>query len=116
MQLVVDKLVHAVASFFSDEIEHTKYKIKELLSRQDVVSHAEIASMNCLHALLEYHVWRLCQKTFVYEFHKYRESLSYPVDPLSSKAFDRYVSSIDKELICNWFTKYDFLTIDEQIR
>ncbi|MBE3568786.1 MAG: type 2 lantipeptide synthetase LanM [Bacillales bacterium] len=109
MQLVVDKLVHAVASFFSDEIEHTKYKIKELLSRQDVVSHAEIASMNCLHALLEYHVWRLCQKTFVYEFHKYRESLSYPVDPLSSKAFDRYVSSIDKELICNWFTKYDFL-------
>lgn len=109
MQLVADKLVHAVESFFSDEIEHTNYKIKEVLSRQDVVSHAEIASMNCLHALLEYHVWRLCHKTFVYEFHKYRESLSYPADPLSSKIFDQYVSSIDKQLISNWFTKYDFL-------
>lgn len=109
MQLVADKLVHALESYFSDEIEHTNHKIKELLSRQDVVSHAEIASMNCLHALLEYHAWRLCHKTFVYEFHKFRESLFYPADPLSSKAFDRYVSSIDKELISNWFTKYDYL-------
>lgn len=109
MQLVADKLVDAVKSLFSDEIEHTNNQIKELLSKQDVVSHAEIATMNCLHALLEYHVWRLCQKTFVYEFHKYRENLSYPIDPSSSVAFDRYVSSIDKELISNWFTKYDCL-------
>lgn len=109
MQLVADKLVLAVESYFSDEIEHCNYKIKGLLSRQDVVSHAEIASMNCLHVLLKYHVWRLCQKTFVYEFHKYRESLAYPADPLSSNAFDRYVSSIDKELIRNWFSKYDCL-------
>lgn len=109
MQLAAHKIVLAVESYFSDELELTNYKIKELLSRQDVVSHAEIAATNCLHALLEYHVWRLCQKTFVYEFHKYRESLSYPADPSSSKAFDRYVSSIDKELISNWFTKYDCL-------
>ncbi|MFV9830543.1 hypothetical protein A4A36_10855 [Bacillus subtilis] len=109
MQLAAHKLAHAVESFFSDEIEHTNYNIKELLSRQDIVSHAEIAATNCLHALLDYHVWRLCQKTFVYEFHKYRESLSYPADPSSTKAFDRYVSSIDKELISKWFTKYDCL-------
>ena len=76
MQQVSDKLVQAVESFFSDEIEHTNYKIKELLSQQDVVSNAEIASMNCLHALLEYHVWRLCHKTLIYELHEYRESLS----------------------------------------
>lgn len=109
MQLAANKLVHAVESYFSDEIEHTNYKIKELLSQQDVVLHAEKASMDCLHALLEYHVWRLCQKTFVYEFHKYRESLSYPADPLSSKVFDRYVNSIDKEHLNRWFTKYDYL-------
>lgn len=109
MQQVADKLVHAVESYFSDEIQHTNYKIKELLSQQEVVSNAEIASMNCLHALLEYHVWRLCHKTFIYEFHEYRESLSYPADPLSSKIFDQYVSSIDKQLISSWFTKYDVL-------
>ena len=109
MQLVADKLVHAVESYFSDKIEQTNFKIKKLLSQQDVVTHADIASMNCLHTLLEYHVWRLCQKTFVYEFHKYRESISYPADPLSSKAFDRYVNSINKELISNWFKKYDCL-------
>ncbi|WP_079528018.1 type 2 lanthipeptide synthetase LanM [Halobacillus hunanensis] len=109
MQLVSERLVHAVESFFSDEIEKTNYKVKENLSRQDVVTHAEIASMDCLHTLLEFHVWRLCHKTFVYELHKYRESLSYPANPSSSKIFDRYVSLIDKELISNWFTKYDFL-------
>jgi type 2 lantibiotic biosynthesis protein LanM len=109
MQLVADKLVHAVESLFSDEIEHTNYKIKKYLSRQNVVSNGEIASMNCLHTLLEYHVWRLCHKTFVYEFHKYRESVSYPADPFSSKIFNQYVSSIDKELINDWFTKYDYL-------
>lgn len=59
MQLAAHKMVLAVESYFSDELELTNYKIKELLSRQDVVSHAEIAATNCLHALLEYHVWRL---------------------------------------------------------
>lgn len=109
MQIVADKLVHAVENFFSDEIEHTRKKVKELLSRQDAVTNAEKASMDSLHTLLEYHTWRLCHKTFVYEFHKYREDLSYPVDPSSSKAFDQFVSSIDEELIVNWFTKYDYL-------
>ncbi|KPN14193.1 hypothetical protein AKG37_08970 [Bacillus australimaris] len=109
MQLVADKLAHAVESLFADEIKYTNNKIKELLSSQDVVSHTEIAASDCLHTLLEYHVWRLCQKTFVYEFHKYRESLSYPADPLSSKIFDRYVNTIDKELISKWFAKYDCL-------
>ncbi|WP_249856680.1 type 2 lanthipeptide synthetase LanM [Bacillus safensis] len=109
MQLVAHKLAHAVESLFADEIKYTNNKIKELLSSQDVVSHTGRAASDCLHTLLEYHVWRLCQKTFVYEFHKYRESLSYPADPLSSKIFDRYVNTIDKELISKWFEKYDCL-------
>lgn len=109
MQLVADKLTHAVESLFSNEIRQTNDNIKEHISRQDAISHSDIASMNCLHTLLEYHVWRLCHKTFVYEFHKYRESLSYPIDPLSSKLFDQYVNSIDEVLIGKWFTKYDYL-------
>lgn len=109
MQIVADKLGRAVESFFSNEIEQTNKKIKELLSRQDVVTNAETAAMDSLHTLLEYHTWRLSHKTFVYEFHNYRKDLSYPVDPSSSKAFDQFVSTIDEELIIKWFTKYDYL-------
>ncbi|MCM3003316.1 type 2 lanthipeptide synthetase LanM [Priestia koreensis] len=109
MQLVAEKLVYAVENLFADEINQTKDKVKEHLSKQNCVAHAEIASMDCLHTLLQYHVWRLCHKTFVYEFHKYRESLSYPADPSSSKIFDQYVSMIDKEIVSKWFEKYDFL-------
>lgn len=109
MQIVADKLVQAVESFFSDEIEQTNEKIKKLLSRQDVVTNAEMAAMDSLHTLLEYHTWRLCHKTFIYEFHKYREDLSYPIDPSSSKAFNQYVDLIDEQLIIKWFAKYDYL-------
>lgn len=109
MQLVANKLSIAVEDLFSNEIEYTNYRIKSYLSQQDVIPHDEMAFMDCLHTLLEYHVWRLCYKTFVYEFHEYRESISFPVDPLSSEAFNQYVSLIDKKLINKWFTKYGLL-------
>lgn len=111
MQVVSDKLVHAVKSYYIDEIEHTNNKIKEYLSKQDVVLNAETAFMDSFHTLLKHHVWRLSHKTFIYEFHKYRENLSFPADPSSSVIFDQYVKLIDRELINDWFLKYDYLRV-----
>lgn len=109
MDLVVQKLVDAVENIFSEEIGNAHDKAIKGLSKQNIVSYDKSIITNVLRKLLEYHVWRLCEKTFVYEFHKYRRSLSLPVDPSSSKAFDLYVNLIDKNIVKNWFSQYDCL-------
>lgn len=109
MQLVAEKLVDAVANYFSDEIKKTTSEIKKTLSSQNQIEGAEGAAVECLHSLLHYHTWRLCHKTFVYEFHVYRKEQGYPVDPASSKVFDEYVSKLDETVVGDWFEKYQFL-------
>lgn len=110
MNLIVQKLVDAVENVFSEEISNAHDKAKKRLSRQNIVSYDEEIITDVLRKLLEYHVWRLCQKTFVYEFHKYRRSLPLPADLSSSEAFDLYVNLIDKNLIKKWFSQYDCLS------
>src|SRR5699024_12259831 len=109
MQLVADILSIAVEDLFSNEIEYTNYRIKSYLSQQDVIPNDEMAFMDCLHTLLEYHGWRLCYITFVYECHEYRESISFLVDSLSLEEFHQYVRLIDKKFINNLFHKYESL-------
>lgn len=109
MRIVAQKLVKAIEDIFNKEIAYANCKSKEHLSQQNIVSYDESIVINCLHKLLEYNIWRLCHKTFVYEFHEYRKSLSLPADPSSSKAFDLYVELIDENLIEHWFSKYDCL-------
>ena len=110
MNLIIKKLVNAIEEIFSEEINNTRHSAKKILSMQNIVSYDERIITDILRELLSYHVWRLCQKTFIYEFHEFRRSLEFPVDPMSSKAFDLYVNLIDKNLIEKWFSKYDFLS------
>lgn len=109
MDIIVQKLVNAIENVFIKEIENAYDKSKKKLSEQDIVLYDSSVIKELLRELLGYHTWRLCQKTFVYEFHKYRKSLSLPVDPTSSKAFDLYVNLIDENLLKNWFLKYNCL-------
>lgn len=60
----------------------------------------------CLHSLIDQQIWRLSQKTFVYEFHEYRKKINYPVNPHSSQAFNKYMKKINSETILYWFGKY----------
>lgn len=109
MHVVVQKLVDAVESIFSTEISNTYDRAGRSLLEQNAVTYDESVIKNILRELLEYHVGRLCQKTFIYEFHKYRRSLSLPADPSSSKAFDLYVSQINETMLENWFSQYGCL-------
>lgn len=109
MYVIVQKLVDAVECIFSKEICSTYERAKRSLSEQNIVECDEAVIKNILRELLEYHVGRLCQKTFIYEFHKYRRSLSLPPDPFSSKAFDLYVSQMNVALLEGWFSQYGCL-------
>ena len=109
MHLVIQKLVDAIECIFSEEIVYTYKSAQRSLSEQNAVLYDELVVKNILRELLEYHVGRLCQKTFVYEFHKFRRNLSMPADASSSKAFDLYVNQIDESMIEDWFSKYGCL-------
>lgn len=94
-ELFVDKISKkirdAVKQIFKKEIYAACKKSKEIFAKQNYVRCKEVVVENLMDELLEYHSWRLCQKTFVYEFHEYRKSLSLPPDTASHKAFDTYV-------------------------
>lgn len=109
MQEIIDKLVEAVKVKFSKEINSACEAGKQSFTKQSYVSYDDAVIENVLHDLLKYHVGRLCQKTFIYEFHKYRRDIGIPADSSSSEAFDLFVSRINHEMINDWFSKYKIL-------
>ena len=63
----------------------------------------------CLKNMLQEQVWRICNKTFVYEFHEFRKKIGVEINPSSSLAFDRYLQQFDSTDITLWFKKYPIL-------
>lgn len=111
MKTISKKLCDGVKTIFSSELNDSKQKIFNSLSQQETVLVNDAIITNFIDSLIEYHVWRLCHKAFVYEFHKYREQLSEPASSLSSKVFDMYVESLDSKEIANWFSKFEYLGV-----
>lgn len=109
MYKTIEKLVEVLVDFFSEEIKSSYSKTTKLLCKQKLVLYDESLISNLLHNLLVIHISRLCSKTFIYEFHKFRKSLSLPADSTSSKAYDLYVSLIDRTMIEKWFSQYGCL-------
>jgi lantibiotic modifying enzyme len=109
MYLVVQKIVHSAECIFATDIKDTLSNTKKCLFSQEIVSFEHSIIQEVIHSLFEYHIWRLCQKTLIYEFHKYRRRIKIPVNPSSSKAFDAFVALIDETMIRDWFQQYKCL-------
>ncbi|MBC6308476.1 type 2 lantipeptide synthetase LanM [Listeria sp. FSL L7-1582] len=109
MEIASNKLLCSIKQYYSQELSDTLQKIDRLCMEHREISNVSISLEKCLDSLLETSVWRLCHKTFVYEFHEYRKSVSIPANPLSSKAFNQFVQLIDKHTLEVWFNKYKVL-------
>lgn len=109
MDAIVKKIVEATKNIYAEKINTACNEAIESLSGQNIVGYDVSVVEKLLEELLCCHMWRLCQKTFIYEFHKYRRGLSLPVDASSSKAFDLYTSLINDELLKKWFSNYKCL-------
>lgn len=102
-----NKIVEIIEEIFKDIVENTHSNIKKSFT---MLEEREMKIfIKCFHSLLEYHISRVVQKTFIYEFHEYRKSLNMPADPRSSVAFDLFLQKMDKQMIETWLKKYSYL-------
>lgn len=109
MEIVIKRIVEAIKSIYNEKIDCTYNEALKSLENQSIVGCDKLVVEKLMQYLLSYHMWRLCQKTFIYEFHKYRRSLSLPIDASSSKAFEAYTNLINPELLKKWFLNYKCL-------
>lgn len=102
-----NKLVNIIEDIFKDIVEHTHTTLKRSFTTfQEKETEVFI---KCFHALIEYHINRVVQKTFIYEFHEFRKSLNMPANPNSSVAFDLFLQKLDKQMVEKWLNKYSYL-------
>lgn len=109
MDIIVKKIVETTKSIYNEKISYTCNEALKSFERQNIVAYDREVVDKLLEYLLSYHMWRLCQKTFIYEFHEYRKMLSLPIDASSSKAFKSYTNLINPELLKKWFSNYKCL-------
>lgn len=109
MDRVIKAIANAVKDIYKKEIKDSYNRSLKFLSEQMLISYERNVIDELFDDLLRYHTWRICQKTFIYEFHKYRKSLSLPVDVASNKAFNSYIQQIDRETVKSWMVEYKVL-------
>ncbi|MVF16000.1 type 2 lanthipeptide synthetase LanM [Fructilactobacillus sanfranciscensis] len=63
---------------------------------------------NLLFEVLNEEIWRILNKTFVYEFHEFRKKEKIPISS-SNTAFNMFANVINENMINNWFEKYPML-------
>ena len=108
MEEVVKRLTLAVYEIYIEIIESTEKKICASISNRGKIDSCQVI-IHCMNQMLEGNIWRLLNKTFVYEFHRYRTSVGLPADKNSTKAFIEYVGKLNREEIGLWFEKYPVL-------
>lgn len=108
MERVANKLIDSTCEYFDDVISQTMRDVKARVADVDHIESADVVA-SCLMHMLSDNIWRLMNKTYIYEFHKYRESIGLKVDKDSTVAFDKYLKLFSKDEIAGWFEKYKVL-------
>lgn len=108
MKDVLKKISNGVYEYFDNNIEDMRIFLKER-NEQDDIANLEKSFTECFFAMLENNIWRFMNKTFVYEFHRFRIGLGMEADKNSSKAYNLYVGKLDCEVISKWFEEYPVL-------
>ncbi|MDG0819670.1 hypothetical protein M4L90_07120 [Staphylococcus equorum] len=72
MDTIKRKISYEVKDIFSHTINSTIHDIKKQNEKKEGMDITN-PIRECLHSLIDQQIWRLSQKTFVYEFHEYRK-------------------------------------------
>lgn len=102
-----NKIVEIIENIFKDIVENTHNTLKK--NTETFQEKETDVFIKCFHSLLDYHISRVVQKTFIYEFHEFRKGLNMPANPNSSIVFDIFLQKVDKQMIELWLNKYKFL-------
>jgi len=108
MERVVKRLIVAVYDIYNEIINKTENRICESIKNSGKIDSYHVI-IQCMNQMLEGNIWRLLNKTFIYEFHKYRISVGLPADEKSTKAFNEYVEKLDRKEVNSWLEKYPVL-------
>ena len=107
MEEAIKKLVNVVYEIYGEIIKNTEKKVDKRVSDQGKIVSFQI--IQCMKQILNNNMWRLLNKTFVYEFHRYRTMIGLPADKNSTKAINKYVDKLNRKEIEFWFKRYPVL-------
>lgn len=68
MEIVIKRIVEAIKSIYNEKIDCTYNEALKSLENQSIVGCDKLVVEKLMQYLLSYHMWRLCQKTFIYEW------------------------------------------------
>lgn len=107
IEQIIENITESFINYFKEDFHKTKEYLQKTIKNNTIFNIAEKNIYN----LIKSNSWKLCGKTFVFEFHKFRENIGIPIDPNSSEAFSKYIEQFDVNTLGDWFNKYPFLKV-----